>query len=154
MSKDRSYDLQDIRFSREPEQSRSLLAQGVADDDADVPTPARQLALLPPSSLSRTVSNGFPSAPRTVNRVDFDNGETDGVEPILSDHARTPSWEGDIWPEAEDSSSRNDFQTRSGAGQRVPLLTDVEAPSVIVAQDLDFNAEGVLESARPKSGLM
>lgn len=154
MSRDRSYDLRDIRFSREPEQSRSLFAQGVDDDDAVAPTPARQLALFPPSSPSRTVSNGFPSTTCTVNRVGFGNGETDGVEPILSDHAHTPSREGDNWLEAEDSSSRNDFQTRNVAGQRVPLLTDVEAPSVMVAEDLDFNAEGVLESARPKSGIM
>lgn len=154
MSKDRLYDLRDIISSCEPEQSRSLLAQGVADDDADAPTPARQLELFSPSSPFRTVSNGFPSTPRTANRVGFDDGETDGVEPILSDHARTPSREGDNWPAAEDNSSRIDFQTTGSAGQRVPLLTDVEAPSVMVAEDLDFNAEGVLESARPKSGLM
>ena len=154
MSKDRSYDLRDIISSREPEQSRSLLAQGVADDDADAPTPAGQLDLFPPSSPFRIISNGFPSIPCTVNRVSFDDGETGGVEPVLSDHARTPSPEGENWPEAEDNSSRIDFQTRSSAGQRVPLLTDVEAPSVMVAEDLDFNAEGVLESARPKSGLM
>jgi sodium-coupled neutral amino acid transporter 11 len=39
----------------------------------------------------------------------------------------------------------------SGRGQRVPLLTDIEAPSVTVAND--FNAEDLLESARPKSGM-
>ena len=153
MSKDRAYDLRDIRVSREPEQSRSLLAQGVADDDGDEPTPARQLPSFPHTSLPRTVSNSFPSTPRTVNRVRFDDGETNSVEHMLSGHARTPSREGGDWPEVEDNYSENDFGTRSSAGQRVPFLTDVEAPSVMVAEDLDFNAEGVLESARPKSGL-
>jgi len=38
-------------------------------------------------------------------------------------------------------------------GQRAPLLTDIEAPSIAVANDLDFNPEDLLESARPKSGL-
>jgi sodium-coupled neutral amino acid transporter 11 len=38
-----------------------------------------------------------------------------------------------------------------GRGQRVPLLTGIEAPSVTVASD--FNAEDLLESARPKSGM-
>jgi len=39
---------------------------------------------------------------------------------------------------------------RSSTGQRAPLLTDVEAPCVTAA--LEFNAEDLLESARPKSG--
>ncbi len=38
--------------------------------------------------------------------------------------------------------------------QRLPLLTDIEAPSVTVATaDMGFDAEELLESARPKSGL-
>ncbi|KAI9806200.1 MAG: hypothetical protein M1825_006315 [Sarcosagium campestre] len=43
---------------------------------------------------------------------------------------------------------------RDSSSQRAPLLTDIEAPSVTVATtDLDFNAEDLLESARPKSGM-
>lgn len=42
---------------------------------------------------------------------------------------------------------------RSANGQRAPLLTDIEAPSVTVANDMEFNPEDLLESARPKSGL-
>jgi sodium-coupled neutral amino acid transporter 11 len=43
---------------------------------------------------------------------------------------------------------------RNGGTQRIPLLTDIEAPSVTVASaDIGFNAEDLLESARPKSGM-
>ena len=154
MSKDHSYDLQDIRVSREPEQSRSLLAQGVADGDGDGPPAAHQIPSSSHSSLSRPASNGFPSASRTVNRVRFDDGEIDSVEHMLSDHARTPSQEDGDWLEAEDGFLGNESEITSSAGQRVPLLTNVEAPSVMVAEDLRFDAERLLENARPKSGLM
>ena len=154
MSKDRSYDPQDIRASREPEQSCSLLAQGVADDDGDGPPAAHQI---PPSShspISRAASSGFPGASRTVNRVRFADGEMDSVEHMLSDHARTPSQEDGNWLEAEDGFFGNESEITSSAGQRVPFLTNVEAPSVMVAEDLHFDAERLLENARPKSGLM
>jgi len=41
---------------------------------------------------------------------------------------------------------------RDSLGQRAPLLTDIEAPSVTLASE-EFNAEDLLESARPKSGM-
>ena len=153
MSKDRSHDLRDIGVGQEPEQIRSLLAPGLVDDDIDGLTPAHQLPPFPHSSLSRTLSSEYPSAPRTVDRVRFDEGETGSVEHILNGHARTPSQDGGDWPEAEDYLSGNETEIRNSAGQRAPLLTDVEAPSITVAEDLDFNAEGLLENARPKSGL-
>ena len=154
MSKIQSYDLQDRRVGREPEKSRSLLAQGVADDDGDGPSAAHQIPSSSHSSLSRTASNGFPSALRTVNRVRFDDGEIDSVEHILIDHARTPSQEDGNWLEAEDSFLENEPEITSNPGQTVPLLTNVEAPSVTVAENLHFEAERLLENARPKSGLM
>ncbi|CAD6579179.1 MAG: hypothetical protein ASARMPREDX12_009085 [Alectoria sarmentosa] len=154
MTKDRSYDLRDIAVSREPEQSLSLLAQGAVDDDELGLTPAHRPPSFPQSSLSRTASNGSPRIPRTINRVRFDVGETDSGGHALNGHARTPSCKVGDWPEAEGDFSGNILEHRgSGAGQRVPLLTDVEAPSVMVAEDLDFNAEGLLENARPKSGI-
>lgn len=43
---------------------------------------------------------------------------------------------------------------RGGREQRLPLLTDIEAPSVTVANsEVGFSPEDLLESARPKSGL-
>lgn len=155
MSTDRSYDLRGIRTSREPEQSRSLLAQGVVDDDGDGPPPAHQTPPFPQSSLSQTASNDSPRIPRTTNRVRFDIGGRNSGEQMHNGHARTQSQDSGDWPEAEDDFSENDFEgSRSNSGQRAPLLTDVDAPSVIVAGDLDFNAEGLLETARPKSGIM
>lgn len=150
MPKDRSYDLGDIEVSREPGQDRSLLAQDAVDDDEDGATPAHQSSPFPQSSLSRPAWNGSPRVPRTINRVRFDVGETESGE-----HAHTPSREGGDWPEDEDVVTINNNESRrSVAGQRAPLLTDVEAPSVMVAEDLDFNAESLLENARPKSGIM
>lgn len=155
MPKDRSYDLQDIEASREPEQSRSLLAQGAIDDDDNGSTPAHQLPPSPQSSLSGNASNGFSRAPRTLNRVRFNVGKRDNGEHALNGHTRTRNWEGCDRPEAEYDFSENNFEDRmSSAGRRAPLLTDVEAPSVMVAKDLDFNAEGLLENARPKSGIL
>ncbi len=152
MSKDRSYDLRDETDNREREQSHFLLAQGVGDDYR---TPEPQSPHFPQSSLSHNASNGFPRSPRTVNRVRFDVGETYSGEHALNDLARTPSREGGELLEAEDDSSDDDLEIRrSSAGPRAPLLTGVEAPGVMVAEDLDFNAEGLLENARPKSGLM
>ena len=47
----------------------------------------------------------------------------------------------------------NDVGARASTGQRAPLLTAVEAPSVTFANELDFVPEDHLESARPKSGI-
>lgn len=152
MSKDRSYNLRNIEISREPKQSRSLLAQGVANDNGS--PPAHQLPLFPHSSLSDALSNGLSGSPRNLNRVPFDDGETDRVEHMLSGHARTPSQEDGDWLEAEGDSSENESEIRSSAGQRVPFLTNVEAPSVMVAEDLHFDAGRLLDDPRPKSGLM
>lgn len=155
MPKDRVYGLRDIEACRESEQSRSLLAQGAVDDNEDWPTPAHRPHPFPQSSLSRTDSSSFPRAPRTINRVRFDVRETDSGGHALNGHARTPSREGSDWSEAEEDFSGNNSESRSSsAGQRAPLLTDIEAPSVTVAEDLGFNADGLLEMARPKSGTM
>ena len=148
MSKDRPYDLRDLDVSRETDQSRSLLSQGAIDDDDGRSTTA---PLFPHSSFSRrTALNGFSRTPRTIHRVRFDVGETDSDE-----HARAPIVE-DLDPAvAENEYSGNEFESMmSSAGQRAPLLTDVDAPSVIVAEDLDFDPEQLLENARPTSNIL
>ena len=55
--------------------------------------------------------------------------------------------------EEEDWADEEDYleARRSSTGQRAPLLTDVQAPSVTAA--LEFNPEDHLENARPKSGM-
>ena len=155
MSKDRSYDLRDIRVSREPEQFCSLLPESIVDDDENGPTPAWPSPPFSQSSLSQAAPNGSSQTPRTIHRVRFDIRETTGGEHALNDHARASRPEDGNWPEAEDDGSAEDSEIRrNSVGQRAPLLTGVEAPSVMVAEDLDFNDEGLLENARPKSGLM
>ena len=141
------------------EEARSLLASA-ADEEVEVGdqrtfhpisiriTPQRQSSLLGPLD-SRT-----PRTPRTANRVRFDivdrtTDETTGRE-LAGDAANVREWIHD-----EDYLSNNSLdRSRSSIGQRAPLLTGIEAPSVTVATaDLDFNAEDLLESARPKSGM-
>lgn len=153
MPKDRPYDLRDLDVSREPDQSLSLLSQGAIDDDDRRFTPAPPF---PQSSFSRrTALNGFSRTPRTIHRVRFDVGETDSDEHALKGHARTPSVEDLDSPVAENDFSGNEFESMmSSAGQRAPLLTDVDAPSVVVAEDLDFDPEQLLENARPRSNIM
>jgi len=85
---------------------------------------------------------------RTPNRVRFDVAEPTTTTDLNG------SVNGREWIEEEDYLAEdNDFQERrSDTGHRVPLLTDIEAPSVTLATD-DFNANDLLESARPKSGM-
>ena len=153
MPKDRSYDLRDLDVSREIDQSRSLLSQGAIDDDDGRSTPAPPF---PHSSFSRrTALNNLSRTPRTIHRVRFSVGETDSDEHALNGHARAPIVE-DLDPAvAENDFSGNDVESMmSSAGQRAPLLTDVDAPSVVAAEDLDFDSGQLLENARPTSNIM
>ena len=134
------------------------------------PQPQRQ------SSLSRPAENGTPKTPRTANRVRFIDDElgngNDGVQNAVNENGQIPllargsaigattggtgSMAG--WIEEEDYLSHHNAAARgdrrSSMGQRAPLLTDIEAPSVTVATSgEDFNAEDLLETARPKSGM-
>lgn len=87
--------------------------------------------------------------PRTPNRVRFD------LERALSaqqtnGHAQHPEWMNEDDPlEGDESLVLN----QDGETQRMPLLTDIEAPSVTVATDLDFDPEDHLENARPRSNM-
>ncbi|QIW97458.1 hypothetical protein AMS68_002976 [Peltaster fructicola] len=89
------------------------------------------------SSLAQPRANG---APRTPHRVRFDMDEVTAANALQVQD----------WIEEEDYMA--DTLERRGQAQRAPLLTDIEAPSVTLATE-DFNAEELLESARPKSGL-
>ena len=117
--------------------------------------------------------------PRTQNRVRFDvedsvhsasvNGEA-GAAAAAAGGGGQPARAGDgeqggerggddpnDWIDEEDYMSTTNQSQRYGDGryraaQRAPLLTDVEAPTVTLAES-DFNPEDLLESARPKSGM-
>jgi solute carrier family 38 (sodium-coupled neutral amino acid transporter), member 11 len=56
------------------------------------------------------------------------------------------------WVDEEDYMEMDEETPETGReGQRVPLLTEIEAPSVRVA--MDFDPEEHLENARPRSNL-
>lgn len=104
--------------------------------------PQRQSSLAQPRSGN---------TPRTQNRVRFDVEDSVHSASVHEDEEDTS------WIDEEDYMSSNGQGSRYGgrrdrAGQRAPLLTDIEAPSVTVAES-DFNPEDLLESSRPKSGM-
>ncbi|KAL4775502.1 transmembrane amino acid transporter protein-domain-containing protein [Aspergillus nidulans var. acristatus] len=88
--------------------------------------------------------------PRTQNRVRFDIA--DDSEEESRDNGVNRDSEDVLWLDEEDYVNRG----RSGrhqAGQRIPLLTNIEAPSVTLATSEEFFPEEHLESARPRSGM-
>lgn len=137
------------------EERNQLLAagsrEGSPDDDIDDIVVQRP----PPPYSSQRRQSSFAQArpngePRTPNRVRFEEpgrleeGGTDGRED-----------EADGWLDLEEEDYLDDDRRgsgRRGYGQRAPLLTDIEAPSITVATE-EFDPEDLLESSRPKSGM-
>ena len=107
----------------------------------------------PHSSISQPVQDGQRRTPRTMNRVRFDLEE----EPEVTDHhlnGRAHSPDDALWLDDEDYElgDRGSPGTHHD-GQSVPLLTNIEAPSVTLATSDDFFPEEHLENARPRSGM-
>lgn len=98
------------------------------------------------SSFARPRPDG---TPRTPNRVRF---EEEPVRIAGNGDAYGAEW---IELEGDDYMDDHGFDGAEGRErvQRLPLLTGIEAPSVTLAVDLDFNLEEHLESARPRSGM-
>ncbi|KAF2100767.1 hypothetical protein NA57DRAFT_65165 [Rhizodiscina lignyota] len=129
------------------EETRSLLSQGSEESDN-----SRSSLPFPPRRQSSFAQTRPPGTPRTPNRVRFDVEEYVLPTRGANGHA-DPNW-----VEDEDFMTSNagddDGSRRNSDAQRLPLLTDIEAPSVTVASaDVGFQPEDLLESARPKSGL-
>jgi sodium-coupled neutral amino acid transporter 11 len=108
------------------------------------------------SSFAKRAPDG---APRTPNRVrfDFDGNDAPLASPPPPTPPRVPIVLG--WRDSEENEGDEDANqhaaARGGDTQRIPLLTDIEAPSVTVAlgEDEDFNPEDLLETSRPKSNM-
>ena len=100
----------------------------------------------PPRRQSSFAQRRTDGTPRTPHRVRFEVAEPNTINEANDDVPQP-----DAWLDDEDY-MLSDGGRRSNSGQRAPLLTDIEAPSVTLANDLDFNPEDHLESARPKSG--
>jgi sodium-coupled neutral amino acid transporter 11 len=104
---------------------------------------------MPPQRQSSFAQHRPDGTPRTPHRVRFEVAEPEAIrEP--NGHVAPPR--SDAWLDDEDYMAAEDGR-RSSTGQRAPLLTDIEAPSVTLANDMDLNPEDYLESARPKSGI-
>ena len=142
--------------SEDHEEARSLLfGLNHDEDDENQPSPPVPLNTRRQSSFSRPSPHDAPRTPRTANRVRFDLEERVISETEQNGHPRASSDEPeDLMEEDDYMSNRAAAGRRSSTGQRAPLLADVEAPSVTVASsDVGFNAEDLLENARPKSGM-
>ncbi|KAJ5610351.1 hypothetical protein N7510_007070 [Penicillium lagena] len=142
-----------------PQSPDALEAQSLLSDDVDASPPS-----VPPrhasnglrqSSISQPTADGQRRTPRTMNHVRFDIDEesaTAGDDRHSNGHAHSPDDE--LWLDDEDYELGG--QGARGArhtGQTVPLLTDIEAPSVTLATSDDFFPEDHLENARPRSGM-
>lgn len=136
--------------STDAEEVQSLLS-GEDSDIVVLPRGSRPsplgLRIQRQSSFAQQRPDG---TPRTPNRVQFDDSPT--IRTMSPRHSiqSTPS---NTWVEEQDYMSDNPA-TSGRDVQRIPLLENIEAPSVTLAsEDSDFNAEDLLESARPKSGM-
>lgn len=106
---------------------------------SNAPQPRRQ------SSIAQIRPGG---TPRTPNRVRFDVDDTSETGKASNGHTRAPSWMND-----DDYLSGDEERAlpANGEMQRMPLLTDIEAPTITFATD--FDPEDHLESARPRSNM-
>jgi solute carrier family 38 (sodium-coupled neutral amino acid transporter), member 11 len=152
--------------SLENEETRSLLSEGSEEsnaiDQAEPPsstatatatkTKTRPPPPFPPRRQSSFAQSRPPGTPRTPHRVRFE--VEDGAPPPGDANGHPNSG----WVEEEDymtDTAGSDVEGRRNSdAQRLPLLTDIEAPSITLASaEMGFHPEDLLESARPKSGL-
>lgn len=120
-----------------PAETRSLISTRSSDDlDVTIPPPQPTPSPIPPLA----------PVPRTPNRVRFALDEAPGEEEEGRGEDRS-------WTNEEDflHSDDDDGVEAGSRGNRAPLLTGIEAPSVTVASQ--FDTEDLLENARPKSGM-
>lgn len=142
-----------------PQSPDALEAQSLLSDDVE-PSPPSNPPRLPShgmrqSSIAQPTTDGQPRTPRTLNHVRFDiDDESAAAGDDQYSNGRAHSPDDELWLDDEDYELRD--QGARGArhtGQTVPLLTDIEAPSVTLATSEDFFPEDHLENARPRSGM-
>jgi len=126
---------------------RSLLSNDSEPEASDIVVPKRPSPMpQPPRRQSSFAQNRPDGTPRTPNRVRFE------METPENPYVEANGHSDGSWLEEEDYISSNGHTGRRNSDtQRLPLLTDIEAPSVTLATDPDFDAEELL--ARPKSNM-
>ncbi|KAJ5149477.1 hypothetical protein N7448_001055 [Penicillium atrosanguineum] len=125
----------------------------VHPDPAGSPGPLNRPRSKRQSSISQPTLDGHRRTPRTTNRVRFVEESAEEEDDQLS-NGRAYSPDDAQWLDEEDYEFNEHLESgnRSG-GQSVPLLTNIEAPSVTLATSEDFFPEDHLEDARPRSGM-
>lgn len=104
------------------------------------------------SSISQPALDGHRRTPRTTNRVRFVEESPEEDDQHTDSRAHSP--EDALWIDDEDYElGDHSGSANRNFGQSVPLLTDIEAPSVTLATSDDFFPEDHLEDARPRSGM-
>ncbi|PWY86214.1 amino acid transporter [Aspergillus heteromorphus CBS 117.55] len=133
-------------------ESQSLLSESPPPDHEPVnhaaPASSSPSGRPHQSSISQPAPDGQRRTPRTMNRVRFDLEEE--TEDERRSNGRPRDSEDSLWLEEEDYGRADGSRS---ARQMVPLLTDIEAPSVTLATSDEFFPEDHLESARPRSGM-
>ena len=137
--------LQDEAAIIDVEDTRSLLSGKSSDNDGSVVTKAGRSQRQ--SSLAQTRTNGLP---RTINRVRFEVNDGEAASRQILERAEDWVDEEDYWVhDVTDSPDAGDH-----TNQRLPLLTNIEAPSVALAgNDGTVSSRLQLEDAGPKSGM-
>ncbi|KAJ5342034.1 hypothetical protein N7541_011158 [Penicillium brevicompactum] len=116
------------------------------------PIPSRNATGQRHSSISQPAPDGQRRTPRTMNRVRFDlEEESEHSERRSIDRALSPDDE--LWIDDEDYELGTRGSGTQHNGQSIPLLTNIEAPSVTLATSDEFFPEEHLEDARPRSGM-
>ena len=134
------------------EEAQSLLY----DTEAELPVHSTPITGHQQPSFSGSPLKSLPHTPRALNRVRFEVQQSEGSQ---EGRSRRPP-QSESWSDKEDDFSQTSPRSRSrsrspNTGQRAPLLTEIEAPSVIAAGDgVPTNFEELLENVRPKSGLI
>lgn len=105
------------------------------------------------SAIAPPTPDGQRRAPRTTNRVRFDIEDEESDIGSHSDSHNGRFSEDSSWLDQEDYTRADHGRSDRGEGPRMPLLTDMEAPSVTLATSEDFFPEDHLEDARPRSGM-
>lgn len=127
--------------------SRTSFAEDEIAKNRGSPLPLKKPDL--PRRQSAFAQHRPDGLPRTPNRVRFD------VQDPLAE-AGPNGHMGRRWMDDEDTYGGDGSFSPNGhvTGQRLPLLTGIEAPSITLASDGDeLNPEDHLESARPRSGM-
>ncbi|KAL4809051.1 transmembrane amino acid transporter protein-domain-containing protein [Aspergillus unguis] len=133
-------------------ESESRLLPRLSNDDYDNAADPDFSSSTPDETSATAPLDGQHRTPRTKNRVRFD------IEDDPEDDSRAHDGHRDseepLWLDEEDYAGTDGARSgRHHAGQRIPLLTNIEAPSVTLATSEEFFPEEHLEDARPRSGM-